>query len=244
MGSTATMENVDIESGGNESGQNAASTAVGFSHAGNTAVGSDGHQFLNHRDYRGEERWHASIDALARRWRKACNENAKAHDKAGYKANYKHIIFGLPAPVASLVTSAVAALWDSEDSVYFIVPVTCLAAVFSLVHMMLNMAGRAQKHWDYSARYGGIASKIDIQLVRDVDFRRPADEFLAETRQEIGALNGNAPQLPDPKGCCGNMCGCGKGEDGGVELEEEDGDGVTEADIRAFMRANRDRERA
>lgn len=195
-------------------------------------------RIMNNRDARGEERWHASIDALARRWKKSCASAAKAHDAAGYKARTRHIIFGLPAPVTALATAAVSALWESEDARYFVVTSTTIAAIFSAVHTFLDMGGRAQRHWDFSARYGGIASKIDYQLVRDVDFRRPADEFLAETRQEIGALNANAPQLPNPAGCCKSQC-CGSGADGGADIDEDEViDGVTAEDIAKFRRAN------
>ena len=156
----------------------------------------------NNGDYRKEERWHASIDKLAREWRNACAENSKRHDLAGYKARMKHLILGLPAPIATLTTAAVAGLWDSPDNKYFIVPTMCVASILNLVHIYLNLGGKAQQYWDFSARYGGMAGKIDALLCRDVDFRRPADEFMAETRAEIGNLNGNAPQLPG-RGCCG-----------------------------------------
>lgn len=194
----------------------------------------------NNMDYRGEERWHASIDALARQWRNVCEDMSLKHDKAGYGARMKHWIFGLPSPIATLVCSAVAALWESPDARFFIVPVTCLAAIFSVVHTFLDMGGKAQRHWDYSARYGGICSKIDVQLVRDVDFRRPADEFIAETRTEIGNLNSNAPQLPDSKGCCGRCfgCSCGAVESGEASVAPPDFDGVTSEDMRRFRRAN------
>lgn len=172
----------------------------------------------NNRDHRAEERWHTSIDSLAREWRDSCMEQSKEHDKAGYGARLKHLVFGLPAPVTAIVTTAVAALWDSPDIKYAVVPLSSLAAIFSAVHVFLDMAGQAQLHWNYSAQYGGVASKIGAQLARDVDFRRPADEFMAETRVEIGNLNASAPQLPGT-GCCG--CSPREGTVPGLETEEE-----------------------
>lgn len=156
----------------------------------------------NNRDHRAEERWHQSIDMLAREWRDSCAEQSKEHDKAGYGARMKHIIFGLPAPLTAIVTSTVAALWDSPDVKYAVVPLSGLAAIFSAIHVFMDMAGKAELHWNYAAQYGGVASKIGAQLSRDVDFRRPADEFMAETRMEVGNLNASAPQLPGT-GCCG-----------------------------------------
>ena len=172
----------------------------------------------NNRDHRAEEKWHESIDNLAREWRESCVEQCKEHDKAGYGARLKHIVFGLPGPVMAIVTASVSALWESPDARYFIVPASAIAGVFSATHVFLNMAGKAESHWNYSAQYGGIASKIGFQLARDVDFRRPADEFLAETRAEIGNLNGHAPQLPGT-GCCG--CRHRGGPVPGLESPEE-----------------------
>jgi hypothetical protein len=153
-------------------------------------------------DARGEERWHTSIEELAKEWRNNCDTLAVKHDSAGYKARMKHLIFGLPAPITSLVVTAVAGLWLSPNAKYFIVPASCVAAVFSVVHVQLNLAGKAQQYWDFSARFGSMASKIDHQLVRHEKFRRPADEFMAETRVELGNLQAYAPQLPG-NGCCG-----------------------------------------
>jgi hypothetical protein len=172
----------------------------------------------NNRDHRAEEKWHASIDSLARDWQESCVEQCKEHDKAGYGARMKHIIFGLPGPLMAITTASVSALWESPDARYVIVPASALAGIFGAVHVFLNMAGKAQLHWGYSAQYGGIASKIGFQLARDVDFRRPADEFLAETRAEIGNLNGHAPQLPGT-GCCG--CSHRGGPVPGLESKEE-----------------------
>lgn len=64
------------------------------------------------------------------------------------------------------------------------------------------MGGAAQKYWTYSANYGSVATSIDVQLSRNANFRRPADEFIAETRTRLGHLNANAPQLPGNR-CCG-----------------------------------------
>jgi hypothetical protein len=160
---------------------------------------------FNNHDHRAEERWHGSIDRLVRDWRAACLANSRIQDNAGYNARWKHIVFGMPAPIATLVTAAVAGLWQSEDARYFVVPLTCVAAVFSVVHTYLDMGGRAQQHWNFSARYGSVANRIDMQLCRDIDFRRPADEFVTEVMVEVGNLNTYALK-PPPRG----FWGCGE----------------------------------
>lgn len=195
---------------------------------------------FSHVDRRAEERWHISIDALARRWSRACMVAAQNHQRAGYISRVRHIVFGLPAPVMALVTTAVSALWDNPEVRYFVVPATAIAAVLSVIHTSLDMGGRAQRHWDFAARYGSIASKIDSQLVRDVDFRRPADEFIAEVRTEIGNLNAYAPQPPNPGICRGwRCCAYALRSDAEASISSEStSDGVDRSDEAKFWRAN------
>ena len=156
----------------------------------------------DHADARPEERWHASLDNLARRFRDSASVNSEKQDRAGYGARMKHIIFGLPAPLVAICVSTLAALWDSPDARFVVAPLSAAGGIFAAVHTFFDMGGKAQRHWEYSARYAGICSKIDATLARDIDFRIPPDAFFAEVRTELGNLNGSAPQLPG-KGCCG-----------------------------------------
>jgi hypothetical protein len=156
----------------------------------------------NNIDVRPEERWHASLDQLARNYRDVSASSSEEHDRSGYGARMKHIVFGLPGPVISLVVACVSALWVSPDAIYLIVPLSTLGGIFGAVHTFFDYGGKAQAHWTYAASYGGVCSKIDATLARDIDFRIPPDAFFAEIRTELGHLNATAPQLPG-KGCCG-----------------------------------------
>lgn len=176
--------------------------------------GDNGDAFDNNRDARPEERWHSSLDNLARSYRDAAAKNSELHDRAGYGARKKHIIFGLPGPITAIVVSCIAALWQDTDNVYLIVPLSSLAAILTAVHVFFDMGGKAEKYWSYSAQYGGVVAFVDATLARDVDFRTPPDAFFAELRTRMGNLNGTAPQLPG-KG----TCGCSKYE-GPVPLPE------------------------
>ena len=156
----------------------------------------------DHIDARPEERWHGSLEQLARQYRDVSAVASEEHDRSGYGARQKHIIFGLPGPIISLVVATVAALWTDPDSIYLIAPLSTVGAIFGAVHTFFDYGGKARSHWDYAARYGGVCSKIDASLARDTAFRIPPDAFFAEVRTEIGHLNATAPTLPG-KGCCG-----------------------------------------
>jgi hypothetical protein len=157
----------------------------------------------NNRDVRPEERWHASLVSLAKEYRDQAAVASERHDRAGYKARMKHLVFALPGPVINLVAASVSALWDdTENNKYLIVPLVLVGAVFSTVHSVLNLGGKAEKFWRYAALYGGVVARVDKDLARDPDWRTPADAFFAELSTNMGNLNMSAPQLPG-KGCCG-----------------------------------------
>lgn len=156
----------------------------------------------NNIDVRPEERWHDTLDNLAHDYRDAAATMSEQQDRAGYSARMKHIIFGLPAPIISVSVALVSTLWQSPDNMYVIAPLAMVGGLFSSVHSFFDMGGKAQQHWDYAARYGGVCSKIDATLARDIDFRNPPDASFAEWRTELGNLNSTSPQLPG-KGCCG-----------------------------------------
>lgn len=156
----------------------------------------------NNIDSRAEEAWHRSLDNLARSYRDTCAQNAELQDRAGYSARMKHIVFGLPAPVIATVVTCVTGLWDSTDAKYLIAPLSAVGGIFAAVHTFFDMSGKAEKHWSYAARYGGLRNKIDATLSRDINFRIPPDAFFAEVRTELTNLDSTAPQLGG-KGVCG-----------------------------------------
>lgn len=165
-------------------------------------VNNIGESFVNNRDARPEERWHGSLDNLARSYRDTAANASELHDRAGYGARKKHIIFGLPGPIMSIVVASIAALWQHTDNRFVLVPLSSLAAIFTAVHVFFDMGGKAEKYWNYSAQYGGVVAFVDATLARDIDWRTPPDAFFAELRTRMGNLNGTAPQLPG-KGTCG-----------------------------------------
>ena len=144
----------------------------------------------NNHDHRGEERWHESLHCKIMQWGELCEKLSKEHNDAGYSARLKHLVFGLPGPVTTIITGAIAGLWDDPNAKFIIVPLSALATVLGAVHVFMDMGAKAQRHWDYASRYKAISGTVDLQLSRDIDFRRPADEFMIKTLTEISNLDG------------------------------------------------------
>lgn len=163
---------------------------------------SDDEITITNVDHRPEERWHKSLDNLAREYRDNAAKMSELQDRAGYTARMKHIVFGLPSPLIAVFVTCLTGLWDSPDAKYIIAPVAAIGGIFSAVHTFFDLSGKAQKHWSYSALYGSLVAKIDATLARDIHFRIPPDAFFAEVRTEMTNLNSTAPQLSG-KGCCG-----------------------------------------
>lgn len=163
---------------------------------------SDDEITITNVDHRPEERWHRSLDNLAREFRDNAAKMSELQDRAGYTARMKHIVFGLPAPIIAVLVTCLAGLWDSPDAKYVVAPLSAIGGIFSAVHTFFDMSGKAQRHWSYSSLFGALVSKIDATLARDINFRIPPDAFFAEVRTEMTNLGGTAPQLGG-KGCCG-----------------------------------------
>ena len=156
----------------------------------------------NNIDIRPEEKWHESLDNLARKYRDHAATQSELQDRAAYGARMKHIIFGLPGPLISLSVAMISSLWTLEQNVYVIAPLSLVGGTATMIHNFFDLGGKAQQHWDYASRYGGVCSKIDAALARDPDFRTPPDASFAEWRTELDHLGATAPVLPG-KGCCG-----------------------------------------
>lgn len=154
----------------------------------------------NNIDARPEERWHRTLDNLAREYRNFAARQSELQDRAGYGARGKHVLFGLPGPLIALTVSLITALWPSPESVYVIAPLSMVGGASTLIHNFFDLGGKAQRHWDFAARYDSVCARIDATLARDIDFRTPPDAAFAEWRTDIGHLNASAPQLP------GNGC--------------------------------------
>lgn len=175
-------------------------------------------------DHRPNEGWSPKLVAEARKLRDDCNQASGDHDQAGYGHRTRHIIFGLPGPVVAVIVGGIAGLWESSDARYLITPLSMFGGIMTAVHIFLNMAGRAERHWAYAAHYGGLAAEIHHELQRDPRRRRESDEFFAEILTRIRHLNANAPQLPNKKKKgCKSAC-CGTGAYGGVNIIVEGGD--------------------
>lgn len=66
---------------------------------------------------RDEEEWHSNLEKRCLKWSRACREQQRSHDVAGYGASKKYFFMSIPVPLLSLVSAAVAALWDHEDEI-------------------------------------------------------------------------------------------------------------------------------
>lgn len=188
------------------------------------ALNNDPPPLYTYTDHRPNEGWSPKLVSEARKLRDDCNQASGDHDQAGYGHRTRHIIFGLPGPLVAVLVGGIAGLWESEDARFLITPLSMFGGIMTAVHIFLNMAGRAERHWAYAAHYGGLASEIHHELQRDPRRRRESDEFFAEILTRIGHLNANAPQLPNKKKKgCKSAC-CGTGAYGGVNIIVEGGE--------------------
>lgn len=152
-------------------------------------------------DSRGEEAWHPALEEQALVTRAFALAQSVEHDKAGYRARKKHLIYGLPGPIIGVAVACVSSLWDQPESQYLVAPLAAVGAILTTIHTFMNMGGKAQQHWTYNALYRNVADEISALLSRQKQFREVPDAFMARVNTMLNHYKSTAPQLPGT-GCC------------------------------------------
>lgn len=147
-------------------------------------------------EYRLDEKWSERHEKLAEEWLKVAEERSAGHDKLGKKFKCKHYIFGLPALLIPLVFSPVSVVLENDPSLpYVSMTGFILSGVFAGVDKFFDHSAKHQKHMEYSARYGDIASDVKYELAQARRFRVDPDRFLMKIQQKLDYTGASAPDL-------------------------------------------------
>lgn len=145
---------------------------------------------------REEEPWKESHERLIVHWRHACNELAARHEAAGQRAKKMNSCFGLPAMIIPMLMAPVSTIPDDYGYLKY---VEALAFVTSCVAAGLvqffDFAGKAQRHYNFSARYADLVTDIDQEMAKPRMYRQVVDTFSLRTKMTYDALNREAPSL-------------------------------------------------
>ena len=147
-----------------------------------------------------EEPWLDEPEDLLISWKETCEDNSAAHLHKGYSLKGWNDFVGIPTMAIPLVMAPLSSALKSDpfvgnyigyvEVVGFVV--TGLAAGLLQYH---NYGAKAEKHFNYSARYADLVTDIDHELSKPRKFRQQVDTFTLKTRMLFDSLNRNAPLL-------------------------------------------------
>ena len=145
-----------------------------------------------------EEPWNETTETHLRGWLGEASKAQKGHRKAGYKLKNRYRLFtGLVifwGAVIFVVNGVVGCTGtDLELSVKLVVNAigVCINALFT----SLNLGYTYREHFEYEGKFFDLAQDIECTLIRDRDYRMPADAFMTEVRERTKRLT-DAPEIP------------------------------------------------
>lgn len=157
------------------------------------------------KDFRIEGPWTEKIENLLNTWRSDCVKKSKQHETAGYLFKKKNARWGLPPVLIPIIMSPVSAMigydactsdqtqkWKTIlNSSAFLV-----AGIFSGVYSFFRYGEKMENFFNFSTRYVDIVTEIDSELIKDEDYRLPADVFIMRIKMLIDNLTRAEPVIP------------------------------------------------
>ena len=145
-----------------------------------------------------EEPWNNELEKHLRDWQAQAETKAREHDAAGYRLKFKHQLIGILTIAHSsivFICSGVIGCSDAFNYRLIMAIVSGLSVFWSTVYTQLNLGSVYRQHFFYMEQYSSYAEDIKTMLIRDRDFRVPADAFIMEMRERLKKLY-MEPELP------------------------------------------------
>lgn len=149
-----------------------------------------------------EEPWNEATETHLRSWLGEAEESQESHRKAGYKLKSRYRCFTAVVICWSAIIFVVnGAIGCSTNDVHHIaiLVVNAIGVLVNSLFASLNLGYTYREHFEYEAKFFDMSQDIACTLVRDRDYRMPADAFMAEIRERRKKL-AQAPELPESVG--------------------------------------------
>lgn len=148
-----------------------------------------------------EEPWSETIESYLRSWLDETKASADAHKRSGYtlKSRYRLFMF-----VVLLWSAVILVVNDSigcdatESETFARLVVNAVGIFFNALFSSLNLGYTYRMHFEYETKFYELSQDILYMLMRDREFRMPADAFMTEVRERRKKL-ALAPELTGKK---------------------------------------------
>jgi hypothetical protein len=152
-----------------------------------------------------EEPWSQRIEATLRIWLDEATASGKAHSKSAFilKRRYRLLSFIniFWSAVILIANNAIGCNADAEAKFALLV-INAIGFLIASLVGSLNYGSTYRIHFEYDTKYFELAQDIEYMLMRDIDYRIPADTFMMEIKERRKRL-AEAPELAGSKffGC-------------------------------------------
>lgn len=133
-----------------------------------------------------EEPWSEQIEARLRIWLDDAEASAKAHNKSAFTLKRRHrALTFINIFWSAVILVANNAIGCQANANYKFALLVINATGFFIAGLIgsLNLGAIYHEHFEYETKYFELAQDIHFTLMRDVDYRIPADSFMTEVKE-------------------------------------------------------------
>ncbi len=144
-----------------------------------------------------EEPWNECIEGYLRRWLDEAEASGTAHRRSAFTLKQRYRLFTVVVLLWSAVILVVndSIPCDADETLTLVRLIVNAVGVFlNALFASLNMGYTYRMHFEYDTKYFELAQDISYNLMRERDFRPPADAFMMEMRERRKKL-ALAPEL-------------------------------------------------
>ncbi len=148
-----------------------------------------------------EEPWNEQLEDALRSWQTETAASSEDHKRAGYRLKFKYRLGSFIVLFWGAVILITNGMLSCDEELYARGLVTVINAIgifLSGLFNSLNLGYAYRIHFEYENKYKDLAMDINHMLLRDAEFRMPADAFMTEIRERRKKL-AEAPELPGSK---------------------------------------------
>jgi len=145
-----------------------------------------------------EEPWGEKNETYMKEIIQLCKTKSAQHEQAGYHFKGKNTHWGLPSILIPTIMAPVSVLIESEpvSSKYVNACAFLLTGVIAGVVSFFKFGEQMVTHFNFAARYADVISDIELELIKDREFRTQLDVFATRVHMIIDNLANTEPVIP------------------------------------------------
>lgn len=137
--------------------------------------------------------WTINIEIIVKEWHKQADIKSHIHNSYGKKYRILFSILGLINIIIPIIAVFIVAV-SSTDNIFYMV-LLLINTVISAIISFTDPSKKAEQHRQFMNLYNEFVNEINMELVKPLFFRIPADLFMQKTLDRYNHLNTIAPVI-------------------------------------------------